>query len=354
MHTAHPSTPSEIVRLDDPDAGLEGLIVIDSTRLGPAAGGCRIWPYATMQEATTDALRLAEGMTYKNALAGLPLGGGKAVIRKPAGEFERAKLYAAFGRAVEALGGRYVTAEDVGTSPEDMAHVASSTRHVAGLARDPGRPGGDPSPHTARGVFKAMEVAVGRRLGRSLADVTVAVQGLGHVGFALCQLLHEAGAKRVVAEQRSELAARAATAFRAELAGTRTILETKADVFAPCALGAVLDSESIPHLKASVICGAANNQLATPEDGARLAARGVLYCPDYVINSGGIVSVAAEYLGWSVDEVERRVGQIGKTLGEVLDYGNAARLPPHEAADALAREVLARPRSAPFAPSLAA
>jgi leucine dehydrogenase len=348
------SPPCEIVRLDDPAAGLEGLIVLHSVRLGPAVGGCRIWPYAGMAEATTDALRLAEGMTYKNALAGLPFGGGKAVIRRPAGAFDRARLFTAFGRAVEALDGRYVTAEDVGTSPEDMAHVAGATRHVAGLDRGAGRPGGDPSPHTARGVFRAMEIAVERRLGRSLSDVTVAVQGLGHVGFALCRLLHAAGAKLVVAEQRSELAARASVAFGAELAGTRTILDARADVFAPCALGAVLDAQSVRQLKASVVCGAANNQLATPEDGTRLAERGVLYCPDYVVNSGGIVNVAAEYLGWSVDEVDRRVGAIGRTLGRVLDYGNAAGLPPHEAADALAREMLARPRAAPLAPSMAA
>jgi leucine dehydrogenase len=339
------SPPCEIVRLDDPDVGLEGLIVLHSTRLGPAAGGCRIWPYPDMAAATADALRLAEGMTYKNALAGLPFGGGKAVIRQPTGAFDRAALFAAFGRAVEALDGRYVTAEDVGTSPADMAHVATVTRHVAGLAHGAGGPGGDPSPLTARGVFRAMEVAVARRLGRSLGDVTVAVQGLGSVGFALCQLLHAAGAKLVVAEQRSELAARASVAFGAQLTGTSTILEAKADVFAPCALGAVLDARSIPRLKASVVCGAANNQLATPEDGARLAERGILYCPDYVVNSGGIVNVAGEYFCWSTEEVERRIGAIGQALGRVLDYGNAAGLQPHQAADALAREILARPSS---------
>ncbi len=351
---ARHSPPCEIVRLEDRAAALDGLIVLHSTRLGPAAGGCRIWPYVDMAEATTDALRLAEGMTYKNALAGLPFGGGKAVIRQPEGAFDRARLFAAFGRAVEGLDGRYVTAEDVGTSPADMAHVASATHHVAGVDRGPGRPGGDPSPHTARGVFRAMEVAVERRLGRSLGDVTVAVQGLGSVGFALCKLLHAAGAKLIVAEQRSELAARAVAAFGATIAGTRTILEARADVLAPCALGAVLDAQGIRELRASVVCGAANNQLAMPEDGVRLADRGVLYCPDYVVNSGGIINVAAEYLGWNVEEVDRRVGAIGQTLGRVLDYGNAAHLHPHEAADALAREILARPRPAPLMPSMAA
>lgn len=354
-HVPAPSSlPCEIVRLDDPDAGLDGVIVLHSARLGPAVGGCRLWPYADMAEATTDALRLAEAMTYKNALAGLPFGGGKATIRQPAGPFDRARLFAAFGRAVEALGGSYITAEDVGTGPEDMAHVASSTRYVAGLDRGPGLPGGDPSPQTARGVFRAMEVAVERRFGRSLADVTVAVQGLGSVGFALCELLHAAGAKLIVAEQRSELASRASAAFGADIAGTHTILERKADVFAPCALGAVLDEESISRLRASVVCGAANNQLATPGDGVRLAERGVLYCPDYVVNAGGMVNVAAEYLGWDSTEVDRRIAAIGQTLGRVLDYGNAARLPPHEAANALARELMARPRSVPFAAPMAA
>lgn len=352
----HPSSlPCEIVRLEDPDAALEGLIVIHSARLGPAAGGCRLWDYADMAEATTDALRLAEGMTYKNALAGLPLGGGKAVIRRPRGSFDRRKLFAAFGRAVEELGGQYVTAEDVGTTPTDMAHVAQATRHVAGLARGAGRPGGDPSPHTARGVFKAMEVAVERRLGRPLSEVTVAVQGLGNVGYALCRLLHATGARLIVAEQRSDLAARAAVEFGAEVAGTRSIVEAKVDVFAPCALGAVLDAHSIQRLRASVVCGGANNQLATPEDGIHLADAGVLYAPDYVVNSGGIINVAAEYLGWSLDDVEQRVDRIGETLRQVLDRAENDVVSPHEAADALARETLSRPRPAPrYAPLEAA
>lgn len=351
MHTAQP--PSEIHRLDDPDAGLEGVIVLHSTRLGPAAGGCRLWSYTDMAEATSDALRLAEGMTWKNALAGLPLGGGKAVIRRPAAEFDRARLFAAFGRAVEALQGRYVTAEDVGTTPTDMAFVAGSTRHVAGLERQSGRAGGDPSPYTARGVFEAMQVAVERRLGRPIGDVTVAVQGLGNVGYALCRLLHAAGARLIVAEPRSELAARAAVEFGAEVAGTRSIIEARADVFAPCALGAVLDAQSVPRLKARVVCGAANNQLATPEDGARLAQAGVLYAPDYVVNSGGIINVAAEYFGWGVAEVERRVDLIGETLAQVIDHADRVALSPHAAAEALAREIASAPRS-PMAPPIAA
>lgn len=340
LNVAGPTAPEEVVRIADASAGLDGVIVIHSTRMGPAAGGCRFWRYASNDEAVADAMRLAEGMSYKNALAGLPLGGGKAVLRQPATPFDRAALFEAFGRAVADLGGRYLTAEDVGTSVEDMGHVAKATRHVAGLAARPGRPGGDPSPWTALGVFRAMEVGVRRRLGKSLADVTVAVQGLGHVGFALCELLHAAGARLIVAEPRPEIAARAAVLFDAEVAHARAILSARADVFAPCALGAVLHADSIPTLAAKVVCGAANNQLATAQDGTRLAERDILYAPDYVVNAGGIINVAAELLGWSNAEAAQRVDAIGGRLAEVLDLAREGGLPTNLAADALARSLI--------------
>ncbi|MGK6319272.1 Glu/Leu/Phe/Val family dehydrogenase [Sphingomonas sp. DT-204] len=346
-HAQPMELPEEVVRLDDPRTGLAGAIVIHSTRLGPAAGGCRFRDYATEQEATIDALRLAEGMSYKNALAGLPLGGGKAVIRMPCGPFDRAALFHAFGRAVEALDGRYVTAEDVGTRVEDMIRVAEVTAHVAGLPARSGAAGGDPSPWTALGVLKAMEAAVARRLGAGLSDVTVAVQGLGQVGFALCELLHRAGARLIVAEPRSEIAARAAIMFGAEIMTSRALLEAKADVFAPCALGAVLDARSVRRLRAGIVCGAANNQLAAPADGLTLAERGILYAPDYVVNAGGIINVAAEYLGWSEAEVRLRVERIGSRLSEVLDLAAADGVVPHEAADALARSILGSKLSYP-------
>ncbi len=342
--TSQPRPPEEIVRLDDAKSGLRGVIVLHSTKLGPAAGGCRFRHYVSEHEASLDALRLAEGMSYKNALAGLPLGGGKAVICEPVGDYDRAALFRAFGRAVASLNGRYLTAEDVGTSVEEMLHVAETTRHVAGLPAKPGAPGGDPSPWTALGVLRAMEVAVRRRLGSDLRDVTVAVQGLGHVGFALCGLLHEAGARLIVAEPRSAVAARAAVMFDAEVMTSKALLEAKVDVFAPCALGAVLDRSAVRSLQARVVCGAANNQLATPRQGLELAERGVLYAPDYLVNAGGIINVAAEYFGWSEEDARERVERIGARLSEVLDLADEGGTPPHEAADMLAQSIIAGKR----------
>ena len=317
-HATGTSPPEEIVRLSDPDSGLDGAIVLHSTRLGPAAGGCRLWPYPDLTGALTDALRLAEGMTAKNALAGLPLGGGKAVIRRPAGDHDRAALFRAFGRAVAQLDGRYVTAEDVGTSIADMEQVASVTRHVAGLAKHAGRAGGDPSPWTARGVFAAMRVAVRHRLGGELSDVTVGVQGVGSVGFALCALLHAAGARLIVTDPNRDAVARAVTQFGATAVSGEALLRSEVEVLAPCALGGTLDAATVRHLRASVVCGAANNQLATPAQAGRLADRDILYAPDYLVNAGGVINVAAEHLGWDESEVDGRVAAIGDRLGEVL------------------------------------
>ncbi len=341
---SHSHPPEEIVPLDDPQSGLRGMIVLHSTLLGPAAGGCRVWRYDSERDAARDALRLAEGMSYKNALAGLPLGGGKAVICQPAGQFDRSALFRAFGRAVAALGGRYVTAEDVGTSVGDMLQVAETTGHVAGLPARPGMPGGDPSPWTALGVFRAMEVAVQRRLGTDLRGATVAVQGLGHVGFALCDLLYQAGARLIVAEPRKAVAAKAVALFGAEVTTSSRLLAAPADVFAPCALGGVIDKAAVRRLHAKIVCGAANNQLATPQQGLDLAARNVLYAPDYLVNAGGIINVAAEYLGWSEAEARQRVEGIGPRLAEVLDLAEANRMAPNEAADTLARSLMADKR----------
>ena len=349
MSNLQSQIPAEIVRLDDPKSGLSGVIVLHSMRLGPAAGGCRFWRYASDAEAQTDAIRLAEGMSYKNALAGLPLGGGKAVIRAPEGDFDRAALFGAFGRAVAALGGRYVTAEDVGTSVEDMVRVAANTEHVAGLPSKPGAPGGDPSPWTALGVFRAMQVAAQRRLGANLGDLTVAVQGLGHVGFALCELLHETGARLIVAEPRSDVAAQAAARFGAEVVALDALPDAQADVFAPCALGASLNDATVGRLRATIVCGAANNQLASARHGIALADRGILYAPDYLVNAGGIINVAAEYLGWSEADARSRVERIGMRLAEVLDLAERDGNAPHEAADGLARSIIAGERPAALA-----
>ncbi|MGZ9722695.1 Leu/Phe/Val dehydrogenase [Rhizobium miluonense] len=334
----------EIVR--DPQNGLEAVIAIHSTGLGPAAGGCRLWAYEDVEQAKIDAFRLAEGMSYKNALAGLPLGGGKAVIRKPAGTFSRDALFRAFGRAVSQLNGRYVTAEDVGTSVADMLAVSQETRHVAGLPPKDGRPGGDPSPWTALGVFLSMETSVRRRLGNSLSGSTVGVQGLGHVGFSLAKLLHDAGAKLVVADLSKERVDAAVAQFGAKSVAPEDLIAADLDVFAPCALGAVLNEGTIGRLRAKVICGAANNQLATDEDGRRLADRDILYAPDYVVNSGGIINVAAEYLGWSSERAKALVEDTGARLDAIFDIAAKSSLATHEAANQAARAIIASKRSA--------
>lgn len=345
---AHP--PEQYIAVEDEAAGLSGVIVLHSTALGPAAGGCRFWDYPDKEALSVDAVRLAEGMSYKNALAGLPLGGGKAVLRRPRGDFDRRRLFEAFGRAVERHEGAYVTAEDVGTTVSDMDAVSVATRHVAGRLVSSGKPGGDPSPWTARGVFNAMKVAAEYRLGSPLAGLTVAVQGLGSVGSALCALLHDAGARLVVAEPRAGVAATFARHYGAKVVRSDAILGTQADIFAPCALGGVLDAQSIGRLRATIVCGGANNVLATAEDGDRLADAGVLYAPDYVVNAGGIINVAAEYLGWQGEEVRRRVDAIGARLANVLDLADAAGLPPGRAADRLARETIAAAAAARNAP----
>lgn len=337
--------PERTVTLDDPVAGLSGIIVLHSTALGPAAGGCRLWRYPSQQACVRDAMRLAEGMSYKNAMADLPLGGGKAVLRLPDQPFDRNALFEAFGRAVEKLEGTYVTAEDVGTSVSDMAAVSTLTRHVAGLDARPGRPGGDPSPWTARGVFRGMEVAVARRLGRTLDGVTVAVQGLGNVGFALCGLLHEAGARLVVADTRSDVVDRAVEMFDAKAVPVDEILFADVEVLAPCALGAVLTGASIARLRAKVVCGAANNQLAHAADGRCLADRNILYAPDYVVNAGGIINVSAEYLGWALEEVAPRVDAIGARLGSLFDSADTLGVAPHEAANLAAQAIVAARRA---------
>lgn len=332
------SPPEEVVPFHDPQTGATGVIVLHSTVLGPAAGGCRLWGYSSNEEAVVDALRLAEGMTMKNALAELPLGGGKVALREPVGDFDRRALFRAIGRAIEMLDGRYVTAEDVGTTVEDMIIVAGETPHVAGLPAEQGRPGGDPSPWTALGVFEAMRVAVRHRLGADLEDVVVAVQGLGHVGFALCEFLHRVGTKLLVAEPRAEVAARAAMRFDATVMSGPALLRARADVFAPCALGGVLDTETVRGLKAKIVCGAANNQLAQEVQAFALAERDILYAPDFLVNAGGIVNIGAEYLGWGEADVRTRVEQIGPRLAGVIKRAEAQSTLPHAAAKALAME----------------
>jgi len=332
---------AETVRLEDKSAGLDGIIVVHSTTLGPGAGGCRLWHYPDLDQAFTDAFRLAEGMSYKNAMAGLPFGGAKAVLRRPDGPFDRTALFRAFGRAVAALGGRYVTAEDVGTSVADMHEVASETRHVAGLAAVGAAAGGDPSPWTAQGVFGAIEAGAAFALGSDLKGLTVAVQGTGNVGAELCRRLADAGARLVIADVAPGRRDRLATILGARVVGADAIASVEADIFVPCALGGVLDESTVAAMKAKLVCGGANNQLATREIADMLRERGIAYVPDYVANAGGIISVSAEYLGESAASVASRVAQIGPRVSAILEEASRRDLSPATVADETAERLIA-------------
>lgn len=327
----------QVVLVGGESQGYAGIIAIHSTAVGPAAGGCRIWDYDSAGDALTDALRLSRGMTYKNAMADLPLGGGKAVIYRI--NTDRVDAFQKFGEAVEALNGRYITAEDVGASVADMRAIAGRTSYVAGLPKEHGQAGGDPSPMTALGAF----VSIKALLGGSVQGRTITVQGVGNVGFNLCKLLSEEGAKLVVADV-NKINLQRAEALGVEIAPVDQIHAAKADVFAPCALGAGLNSKTIPELGAPIICGAANNQLATEADGQRLIDRGITYAPDYVVNAGGIINVSAEYLGEAADVVEARVRAIAPRVLHVLDIAKTEGVTPQAAADRIVRDKLAAAR----------
>lgn len=336
---AHPAYDGheEIVFVADEALGLAGFIAVHSTLLGPAGGGCRIWAYPREEDALTDVLRLSRGMTYKNAMAELPMGGGKAVLYRMGAD--RAACFGRFGDAVEALGGRYVTAEDVGATVADMRAIARRTSYVSGIPKEHGHAGGDPSPWTSLGVHLSIKAL----LGGDVRGKRVAVQGVGAVGLGLCRLLVEEGAALIAADVSSANLDRA-RALGAEAAPVERIHACAADVFSPNALGAGLNARTIPELAAPIVCGAANNQLETEEDGARLVARGVTYAPDYVVNAGGIINVSAEYLGESAEVVEQRVRAIPNRLLGVLDTAKRQAVTPHQAADRIVRERLAAAR----------
>jgi leucine dehydrogenase len=330
----------------DEATGLRAIIAIHSTALGPAGGGCRRWVYASDAEALTDALRLSRGMTYKSAVAGLRFGGGKGVILAADDAPKTPELIAAFGRAVDSLGGRYVTAEDVGMTIQDMRQVRGQTRYVSGLPPRGKAAGGDPGPWTALGVFLGLQAAVRFATGADrLAGLRIAVQGVGSVGLQLCRYLHAAGAELLVADVDAEHLERA----RAELPLTEVppddILFVDADVLAPCALGNILDDHSIPRIRAPVIAGAANNQLATDAHGMLLTGRGILYAPDYVINAGGIISCGLEYFGGSTEEELRQaIARIPQRLTTIFNEAKASGRPTSEVADAWARRIVAAGR----------
>lgn len=323
---------------DEPTA-LRAIIAVHSTALGPAAGGCRMWPYASTDEAITDALRLSRGMSFKNAMADLPFGGGKAVI---IGDSRRKtpQLFEAFGRLIDSLGGQYITAEDVGTTTADMESVAKQTSFVTGLHRRAGEFGGDPSPRTALGVYLGIKAAANFRWGRTdLAGLRVAVQGVGGVGYHLCRLLAADGAVLRVADVRSSAAERVRDELNATVVPVENVLAEDVDVFAPCALGAILNEHSIGQIRARIVAGAANNQLAKDSDGVALQAAGVLYAPDYVINAGGIISVTREYFGGSSEaQVTAEIHGICDRLTEIFERARRENRPTNLVADRLAQE----------------
>ncbi len=322
----------QVVFVSEPKSGLKAIIAVHNTNLGPAMGGCRMWNYVNEGAAINDVLRLSRGMTYKNAVAGLPIGGGKSVIIGNPKTDKTPALFEALGDALQRLGGRYVTAEDIGTSPADMADVAKKTKFVAGLGAS-----GDPSPFTALGCFVGAQAAVKYHLKRDSFDgLVVAVQGLGHVGYDYARRLHAAGAKLIVADIDTAAVERARAEFGAQAVSVEEIYDAPADIYAPCALGATLNPTTLPRIKAKIIAGGANNQLATADIGDQLRAKGVLYVPDFVINAGGIIKVCYEYLNKPESEVEAHVRQIGGTLTEIFERAAKEGLSTSVVADRVA------------------
>jgi leucine dehydrogenase len=335
----------------DAESGLRAIIAVHSTVRGPAAGGCRMWPYADGAAMLTDALRLAQGMSYKNAMAGLDLGGGKAVVWGNPRTDKSEALFKALGRAVHSLNGQYYTAEDVGITPQDMSIVRSVTPFVAGLPEGPAA-SGDPSPVTALGVFEGIKTVAERLFGTSdLNGRTISVQGVGHVGGYVCKHLAQAGAKLIICDIDAVSLAQIAEATGAKIVPPDAIYDADADIFSPNALGAILNENTLPRLKVKGIAGGANNQLATPDIGAKLLQRGVLYAPDYVINGGGIINVAAEIRAVSAGEgydrtwVEAKLSALVHTLAQVLDTALSEGIAPHEVANHMAKTRIAEARS---------
>jgi len=320
----------------DEAAGYRGIVVIHSTALGPAIGGTRYWGYKTEEEAITDGLRLARGMTYKNALAGLPFGGGKSIILRDDDAADREKLFRAHGRMVNSLAGQYITAEDVGTSPADMEYVLKETTYVGGLQ---GR-SGDPSPHTARGVFRAMQAAAKHKWGSDdLAGKTVAIQGCGHVGYFLAGELARVGAKLIVTDVDAAKVKRAVDDHGASMVAPEEIYSAAADIFAPCALGGVVNDQTLPQFKVELIVGGANNQLLEPRHGDLLEQRGIVYAPDYAANAGGVINGSCrEMLGWDVPKTLAKTDAIYDTLLTIFAMAEREKIPTYHAADRLAEE----------------
>jgi leucine dehydrogenase len=328
--------------VSDKNTDLKSIIALHSTALGPACGGTRMFPYADEDAALADVLRLSRGMSYKNAIADLPLGGGKAVIIGDPAKDKTEAMLRAYADAVNTLGGRYITAMDVGMTPKDMPVIARGTKYVAGFDQ-PGKSGGDSGPLTALGVFVGLKAAVKHRFGAdSTKDLRIAIQGLGKVGMALAERLHKEGAKLIVADVNADATKRAADSFGATVVSPEEIATADCDVLSPNALGATINDGTVPMLKAKIVAGGANNQLARDEHGAALKARGVLYAPDYVINGGGVIRVAGQIYDWNDADIERRVLAIADTLTHIFQRADREDVPPGLIADRMAEERMAR------------
>lgn len=331
----------QLIFCQDKASGLKAIIAIHDTTLGPALGGTRMWTYASEEEAIEDALRLARGMTYKNAAAGLNLGGGKTVVIGDPKTDKNEAMFRALGRFVEGLGGRYITAEDVGTTEGDMDLINLETTYVTGVTAGSGS-SGNPSPVTALGIYQGMKAAAKEAFGDdSLAGKTIAVQGVGNVAYTLCEHLHAEGAKLIVTDINKAAVQRAVEAFDAVAVETDEIYSQDADIFAPCALGAIINDETIPQFKCKVIAGSANNQLKDNAHGDKIHEMGIVYAPDYVINSGGVINVADELNGYNAERALKRVAGIYDILGEIFNISRRDNIPSYVAADRLAEERIA-------------
>lgn len=332
----------------DPVSGLKAIIAVHNTQLGPSVGGCRMWPYANSQDALTDVLRLSQGMTYKAALAGLPQGGGKAVIMGNPRQDKTPALMQAMGRAVDTFKGQYIIAEDSGISVQDLQYMATQSAHVAGtfanFAYDGSPADGNPAPSTAYGVFVGIKAAVELIMNADMQGKTVAIQGLGHVGLRLAALLHRAGAKLIVADIFSEGVDAAKQQFDAIVVSPEDIHRVEADVFAPCAMGAVINATTLPQIKAKIIAGAANNQLASEQIGRQLFSRELIYVPDYVINAGGIIDIFHQRNDSSAENMRKHLEQIGDTVTEILTLSHQLDKSTEQVANYIAEEKF-RPKS---------
>lgn len=335
----------QLLFCQDKQSGLKAIIAIHDTTLGPALGGTRMWTYASEEDAIEDALRLSKGMTYKNAAAGLNLGGGKTVIIGDPRKDKNEEMFRAFGRYIQGLNGRYITAEDVGTTVEDMDLIHEETDFVTGISPAFGS-SGNPSPVTAYGVYRGMKAAAKEAFGTdSLEGKVVAVQGVGNVSYNLCRHLHEEGAKLIVTDINKESVARAVESFGATAVNPDEIYGVDCDIYAPCALGAVINDQTINQIRAKVIAGAANNQLKEPVHGEQIHEKGIIYAPDYVINAGGVINVADELLGYNRERALKKVETVYDTIERVIEIAKRDQIPTYKAADRMAEERIARMRN---------